>query len=175
MVSFLLPVLHTLVLMMWKLTLTSAWTGTMQRSRSRLDPRAGHRRLDTRRLFFLNQQLFRSSSSSSLPTKAHDNDNDGVDQQQQQIPAPHNIAIVGGGLAGLSTAFHLLEKTVSLSSRCRVTIFDTAHVGTAGASSVAGGYVPYMESFCYCRDFLLCTKFMLCYSSVIIDIFATLD
>jgi hypothetical protein len=148
MASYLLQVLNILVLLMLMLTLTSAWTGTMQ-SRSRLVPRTGHRCLDTRRLPLLNQQLFSSSSSSSsLPTKAHadkahDNGNDGVDQQQIP-PPPQNIAIVGGGLAGLSTAFHLLEKT---QSRCRVTIFDTAPVGTKGASSVAGGYVTFMESF----------------------------
>ena len=48
------------------------------------------------------------------------------------------LAIVGGGLAGLSTAFHLLEKRPHT---FQITIIDKASVGEAGASSVAGGYV----------------------------------
>jgi NADPH-dependent 2,4-dienoyl-CoA reductase/sulfur reductase-like enzyme len=47
-----------------------------------------------------------------------------------------NIAIVGGGLAGLSTAYHLLEK---LGDDANITIFDKAEPGQGGASSVAGG------------------------------------
>jgi ribulose 1,5-bisphosphate synthetase/thiazole synthase len=46
-----------------------------------------------------------------------------------------NIAIVGGGLAGLSTAFHLLQKSPSLG----ITILDTSAPGEGGASTVAGG------------------------------------
>ena len=45
------------------------------------------------------------------------------------------VGIVGGGLAGLSTAYHLIEKSPSLD----VTIIDKAMPGEAGASSVAGG------------------------------------
>lgn len=44
------------------------------------------------------------------------------------------IAIVGGGLAGMGTLFHLLDQ----SDDAEVTVFDRAPVGTAGASSVAG-------------------------------------
>lgn len=57
------------------------------------------------------------------------------DEEQQRV------AIVGGGLAGLSAAFHLLNKTVTSigSSPLHITIIDTAPVGTGGASSVAGG------------------------------------
>lgn len=46
-----------------------------------------------------------------------------------------SVAIVGGGLAGLSTAFHLLKKDPDTS----ITIFDTKSPGLGGASSVAGG------------------------------------
>ena len=46
-----------------------------------------------------------------------------------------NVGIVGGGLAGLSTAHHLLQKNPSV----RITIFDPTHPGNGGASSVAGG------------------------------------
>lgn len=54
---------------------------------------------------------------------------------------PRKVAIVGGGLAGLSTAFHLLEKSKQLDpkSPMKITILDKAPVGTSGASSVAGG------------------------------------
>jgi ribulose 1,5-bisphosphate synthetase/thiazole synthase len=52
-------------------------------------------------------------------------------KQSQQV----KVAIVGGGLAGLSTAFHLLQK----SPGCDITILDKAPVGTSGASAVAGG------------------------------------
>jgi len=48
---------------------------------------------------------------------------------------PNNVGIVGGGLAGLATAFHLIEKKPSVN----VTIIDKALPGTGGASSVAGG------------------------------------
>jgi NADPH-dependent 2,4-dienoyl-CoA reductase/sulfur reductase-like enzyme len=53
--------------------------------------------------------------------------------QQRQIT---NVAIVGGGLAGLSTAWHLLELS---SNPLRVTIYDKCAVGKGGASAVAGG------------------------------------
>jgi len=86
------------------------------------------------------------------------------------------IAVVGGGLAGLSTAFHLLEKTAG---ECHVTVFDRASVGTAGASSVAGGCVPIIVLCCCCCCCIsrlqyyyccCCSAFAL---SRIIDIFAT--
>lgn len=48
----------------------------------------------------------------------------------------NNIAIVGGGLAGLSTAYHLLSKMDSSST---ITIIDKAPPGEGGASAVAGG------------------------------------
>jgi hypothetical protein len=57
------------------------------------------------------------------------------------IQSLQKVAIVGGGLAGLSTAFHLLEKRPR---NVQITIIDKALVGEAGASSVAGGYVLYM-------------------------------
>jgi Glycine/D-amino acid oxidases (deaminating) len=47
-----------------------------------------------------------------------------------------NVAIVGGGLAGLSTAYHLLDK---LQGNIRITVIDKAEPGEGGASSVAGG------------------------------------
>ena len=56
-----------------------------------------------------------------------------------------SVAIVGGGLAGLSTAYHLLDMVgnedegVSSSMGLQITIYDKANVGEGGASSVAGG------------------------------------
>jgi len=47
-----------------------------------------------------------------------------------------NVAIVGGGLAGLSTAYHLLDK---LGGNVQITIMDKAEPGEGGASAVAGG------------------------------------
>jgi glycine/D-amino acid oxidase-like deaminating enzyme len=54
------------------------------------------------------------------------------------------VAIIGGGLAGLSTAYHLLlhHNTPNNNSKeggIHITIYDTAEVGEGGASSVAGG------------------------------------
>ena len=48
----------------------------------------------------------------------------------------HGFTVVGGGLAGLSTVFHLLSK---VDNGVHVTVVDKAPVGTAGASAVAGG------------------------------------
>jgi len=58
-------------------------------------------------------------------------------RQTRLLATPRqDIAIVGGGLAGLSTAYHLLEK---LGNDVNITIFDKAEPGQGGASSVAGG------------------------------------
>lgn len=46
-----------------------------------------------------------------------------------------HVAIVGGGLAGLATAYHLTQKT----PETHITIIDKVVPGTGGASSVAGG------------------------------------
>lgn len=47
-----------------------------------------------------------------------------------------SVGIIGGGLAGLSTAYHLLQKQPTLD----ITILDVAAgPGQGGASSVAGG------------------------------------
>lgn len=50
---------------------------------------------------------------------------------------PSQISIVGGGLAGLSTAYHFLTK--SDDRNASVTIYDKCPVGEGGASAVAGG------------------------------------
>jgi len=51
------------------------------------------------------------------------------------ISSPRNIGIIGGGLAGLSTAYHLLQKAPNTN----ITIFDKELPGSGGASAVAGG------------------------------------
>ena len=54
-------------------------------------------------------------------------------------PAPQRIAVVGGGLAGLSVTFHLLNQTCAAGApppTC-VHVFDAAAVGEGGASAVA--------------------------------------
>jgi len=52
---------------------------------------------------------------------------------------PPQISIVGGGLAGLSTAYHFLTRVDNCDAV--VTIYDKFPVGKGGASAVAGGYV----------------------------------
>jgi NADPH-dependent 2,4-dienoyl-CoA reductase/sulfur reductase-like enzyme len=47
------------------------------------------------------------------------------------------VCVYGGGLAGLSVAYHLLQ----LPAVWDVTIVDPQPVGTGGASAIAGGYV----------------------------------
>lgn len=59
----------------------------------------------------------------------------GTTQNRLYATSPKNVAIVGGGLAGLSTTYHLLKKGENL----RITIFDKSEPGQGGASSVAGG------------------------------------
>lgn len=56
-------------------------------------------------------------------------------------PPIQSVAIVGGGLAGLSTACALLSKTQSSGRVPRITIIDKEGPGCGGASAVAGGYV----------------------------------
>lgn len=54
---------------------------------------------------------------------------------QHRLLMGHRIGVIGGGLAGLSTAYHLLEKSPSTD----ITIIDTHSPGAGGASAVAGG------------------------------------
>ena len=54
----------------------------------------------------------------------------------------NNIAIIGGGLAGLSTTYHILQKTQNhnKNEKTKITIYDTSSKpGLHGASSVAAG------------------------------------
>ena len=55
--------------------------------------------------------------------------------RRQQPLMSHRIGVIGGGLAGLSTAYHILEKCPSAD----ITIIDQNSPGAGGASSVAGG------------------------------------
>lgn len=50
---------------------------------------------------------------------------------------PESVAIVGGGLAGLSVAYHLVDGRSSRTEgrRKRLTVFDRCPVGEGGASS----------------------------------------
>ena len=64
----------------------------------------------------------------------------GFSRQSRTISSPltrqyAKVAIVGGGLAGLSTAYHLLSKEPTVD----ITIWDETSVGAGGASAVAGG------------------------------------
>jgi len=67
--------------------------------------------------------------SSSIICKAQGN--------EESAKEEHHVAIIGGGLAGLSVAYHLLKQQQTCVS---VTIFDSMpSPGVGGASSVAGG------------------------------------
>ena len=74
---------------------------------------------------------------------------------QQHNNSPRHIRILGGGLAGLSMAYHLLalqqqQPPSQPSPRFDITIYDTAHeIGTGGASAVAGGYVVILCIYIY--------------------------
>jgi len=53
----------------------------------------------------------------------------------QLTSIPERIGIIGGGLAGLSTAYHLVQRIPDVD----ITILDKTMPGLGGASSVAGG------------------------------------
>jgi FAD dependent oxidoreductase len=60
-------------------------------------------------------------------------------EEESAVESPLSIRILGGGMAGLSLAYHLLASS---SNTLKVTIVDVeAGPGTGGASAVAGGYV----------------------------------
>ena len=52
-----------------------------------------------------------------------------------------SVAIIGGGLAGLSTAYHLIDIAAETrpNEQLHITIYDKTQVGKGGASAVAGG------------------------------------
>lgn len=91
-------------------------------------------------------------------------------QRTQLLNSKRHIRILGGGLAGLSMAYHLLALQQQQQSQQQfdITIYDTAHeIGTGGASAVAGGYVIYIYIFVHVR--FLCFRLSMtipyiCYS-----------
>jgi len=78
---------------------------------------------------------FHQTSSYSLFSSKRDGSIDDIKSSSSSMT---NVAIVGGGLAGLSTAYHLLDIS---SNPMHITIFDKEKVGQGGASSVAGGLI----------------------------------
>lgn len=85
------------------------------------------------------QRLYKSSLCL---TKHNDDNVDSTTREHQQHRPIRRIGIIGGGLAGLSVAYHLLdisEKNTENSDPLHIVIYDKAKVGEGGASSVAGG------------------------------------
>lgn len=81
--------------------------------------------------YSLNQRSKLFSSANSI---------NNIPEESESKAPPKNVAIVGGGLAGLSTAYHLLRYSIDHSIELpSVTILDKAEPGKGGASSVAGG------------------------------------
>lgn len=83
--------------------------------------------------------VLRSSNFAGgiLPSKAASRHRPATTLRSSRRKSDSNqhIGIIGGGLAGLSTAYYLLEKAPGLS----VTVIDKGEPGTGGASAVAGG------------------------------------
>jgi len=50
-----------------------------------------------------------------------------------------HVGIVGGGLAGINTAYHLIRQAPPPSSSLKITIIDPSPIGQGGATGVAGG------------------------------------
>lgn len=48
-------------------------------------------------------------------------------------PTSKSVAIIGGGVIGMSTAFHLAEKGVS-----KITLIDKGHIGGGSSLQAAG-------------------------------------
>lgn len=93
-------------------------------------------------LFVMSGRLLRTGTAFFVkPTKtAYISSNNKIKQNRICLSSssspPETVAIIGGGLAGLSTAYHLLDK---LGGNVRITVIDKAEPGQGGASSVAGG------------------------------------
>lgn len=95
----------------------------------------------------LNHRTFVAASSLSTDPTVGKQVHQQTSQEQQQQPL--RIAIVGGGLAGLSTAFHFIQKKlIAITNNdndrfhhrpLHIIILDPYPVGMGGASSVAGG------------------------------------
>ena len=84
-------------------------------------------------------QLFQKGLSFSQPQQLR--------KISVSIHAKSKIAIIGGGLAGLSVAFHLLTQRNERNADSvglAITVIDKSLPGKGGASAVAGGYVPFV-------------------------------
>eukprot|EP00571_Detonula_confervacea_P007106 CAMPEP_0172326248 /NCGR_PEP_ID=MMETSP1058-20130122/56003_1 /TAXON_ID=83371 /ORGANISM="Detonula confervacea, Strain CCMP 353" /LENGTH=473 /DNA_ID=CAMNT_0013042991 /DNA_START=41 /DNA_END=1462 /DNA_ORIENTATION=- len=103
------------------------------------------RNVGTAALSFVHVPQCYSISTSASKMKWRSNNTSRCLSSQNDIDSHpiKNVAIVGGGLAGLSAAYHLLNisgnKIDNVPRGIQITIFDKANVGEGGASSVAGG------------------------------------
>lgn len=95
---------------------------------------------NTKSLPLLSKYGSRHLYRSSLCMSANSSTSTSTLTSTTKTNSSKNIAIVGGGLAGLSTAYHLLSKSIDYGIQCpSITIIDKNLPGLGGASSVAGG------------------------------------
>uniref|UniRef100_A0A7S4N9V8 FAD dependent oxidoreductase domain-containing protein n=1 Tax=Odontella aurita TaxID=265563 RepID=A0A7S4N9V8_9STRA len=107
---------------------------------------SGPRRLQRRRSgAFAPRPLYSSSVSKSNEEEDGGGGEGGGaerlrDNYSSLLSDGSSVAVVGGGLAGLSAAHHLLRKAAERDMGLKVTVFDREDgPGVGGASSVAGG------------------------------------
>lgn len=72
---------------------------------------------------------------------------DGPPDRTAQAAAPTRIAVIGAGLAGLATAYHLIQRSTP-ARPVHVEVIDSEGIG-GGASGVAAGARPALLR---CRD-----------------------
>ena len=90
--------------------------------------------------FVSRQHIFLKICKSLHQTSSYSLYSSKVDDKEDKSSSSSiaNVAVIGGGLAGLSTAYHLLDIS---SNQMHITIYDKEKVGGGGASSVAGGLI----------------------------------
>ena len=128
-------------------------------------------RTDTRWTLGVTTRTNTDMENTGTPKNYHNNSyNPQLQPQLQPVSIIKRIRIFGGGLAGLSVAYHLLSLSLLRQSptnyfTCDITMYDTNPIiGTGGASAIAGGYVGLNYFF---GNVLIWLRFnVFCYASI---------